>query len=170
MRIMGVDSSTVCTGYSILDDETLVCCNRVKTFDSNNKILDIYNKLKAMIEEYKPDQIAMEEGFVGGKNKGNVLLLAEVRGAVKLLAQQYNLPITTYFPSTIKKAVAGKGDAEKMEVYISLKNRYEGDSVFEGIGAYSEKEYKKKPVIKTDDMFDSIAIGLTHLYKLRAIA
>lgn len=104
----------------------------------------IGNKIKDVIEEYKPTELATEKLFFTSNQK-TVIPVAEARGVILYIAGLYNIDVSEYSPPQIKVAVTGHGHSDKRQIM---------DMVPRLITLI-------KP-ITSDDEFDAIAIGLTH--------
>ena len=86
------------------------------------------------------------------KNAKSVINVAEIKGAVKLIASRKNIKIIEMTPQKIKLAVAGSGAATKAEVIkmVQLLTRH-------------------KTTTGLDDEYDAIACGLAALAYLKTI-
>lgn len=104
----------------------------------------IWTSLSAIIEEYKPTELAIEDLF-SHKNAQSMKKLGQARGVVLALAGVLNLPITEYSPASIKQAVAGHGRAKKEQVRDMLKS------------------FMDLPESMGTDESDAIAIALCHI-------
>lgn len=78
----------------------------------------LYAELSRLTKLFKPDQIAMESVFQPGnvKNYKSVITLGHARGVALLALVQSGLPVAEYPPATVKKAVAGRGRADKWQM------------------------------------------------------
>jgi crossover junction endodeoxyribonuclease RuvC len=76
---------------------------------------DVHALLSGLMEEYKPDAVAVEAVFAA-LNVRTALRLAEVRGVVLLAAAQHNIVVHSYSPREVKSSVAGYGHADKRQV------------------------------------------------------
>ena len=76
---------------------------------------EIGRGLRELIDEVKPDAVAMEEAFYG-VNVQSTLALGEARGVALFVAAERGLPVTGYPPATVKKAVVGHGRATKDQI------------------------------------------------------
>jgi crossover junction endodeoxyribonuclease RuvC len=72
-------------------------------------------KIEAIIDEFKPDIIAMEEVFIN-KNPLSSLKLSHARGAIMAMVGRSNIPMEEYAPNKVKKTLVGAGRAEKEQV------------------------------------------------------
>jgi crossover junction endodeoxyribonuclease RuvC len=76
---------------------------------------EIGRGLRELIEEVRPDVVAMEEAFFG-VNVQSTLALGEARGVVLFIAAEHGLTVTGYPPATVKKSVVGHGRATKEQI------------------------------------------------------
>lgn len=122
MIVLGVDPGTLSTGFGIvrLKNGRL---SKVVYGSVKNKAKDampsrlhaIYEQLTRIIEEFNPDEFAIESAFYG-KNVQSALKLGHARGVSILAAVRYNIPTTEYSPREIKRALVGNGAASKEQV------------------------------------------------------
>jgi crossover junction endodeoxyribonuclease RuvC len=83
------------------------------------KLRTIFERLTQVIEEHRPDQVAIEEVFYA-VNVKSALKLGQARGVAMLAAASKHLPVTEYAPLSIKSAVVGYGKAEKEQVQLMV--------------------------------------------------
>ena len=75
----------------------------------------IFEGVRGLVEEHKPDAVALEESFVGADAR-TALSVGQARGAVLVAAALAGVECTEYAPSRVKQAVCGYGRAEKAQV------------------------------------------------------
>lgn len=128
MRVLGVDCGTERTGYGIIDSDgrchTLVLAGVVVTSPKQPmhlRLLEIALKLRALVEEHRPDAAAVEDVFYA-TNVKTALKLAQVRGVVLFTIAEAGLDIGTYSPLEIKSSVVGYGRAEKQQVQMMVRS------------------------------------------------
>lgn len=80
-----------------------------------SRLRDLFEGLNAVIEQYQPNEAAVEETFVNS-NARAALVLGQARGVALAAAARRGLAVAEYAPSTIKKAVVGSGAADKTQV------------------------------------------------------
>jgi crossover junction endodeoxyribonuclease RuvC len=127
MRALGIDCGTECTGYGVVDldcHEKLGCISfggiRFSPREPlPNRLSLLFDRLSAMIHEYQPDRVAIEEVFYS-VNAKSALKLGQVRGVAMLAASSQKVQITEYAPLTIKASVVGYGRAEKEQVQVMV--------------------------------------------------
>ena len=79
----------------------------------------IYQRVTGIIDEYLPDEIAIEAPFFG-KNVQSMLKLGRAQGVAIAAAIQHNVPVHEYAPMKIKMAITGIGTASKEQVAAML--------------------------------------------------
>lgn len=124
--ILGIDPGTSVTGYGLIK-----CCGQVpqlitigaidlgKTDDHYLKLKRIFETTIKIIEEYHPDELAIEAPFFG-KNVQSMLKLGRAQGAAISAALSRSLPIFEYAPRKIKMSITGQGAASKEQVASML--------------------------------------------------
>ena len=122
-RILGIDPGSVRTGVGIVDADatgraTHVFHAALSLADAEHfslRLKRILDELGALIETYRPDEVAVERVFMA-KNPDSALKLGQARGAAICAAVLRELPVHEYSPMQIKQAVVGRGVAEKAQV------------------------------------------------------
>lgn len=120
--ILGIDPGTRYLGYGLLritnEKVTILqygVLNLTKYTTQGAKFLKIHERVLGIIEEFLPDEIAIESPFFG-KNVQSMLKLGRVQGMVMSLAFSKSIPIAEYEPKNIKQSVTGNGNASKEQV------------------------------------------------------
>jgi crossover junction endodeoxyribonuclease RuvC len=130
-RVLGVDPAAAGpTGYGILETDGKICrvvhygAFRVPTKRQKNSLgavlHDIHQLLCKLLEEYKPEAMAVESVFTA-LNMRTALRLAEVRGVVLLAAEQHQIEVRSYSPREVKACVAGYGHADKRQMQMMVR-------------------------------------------------
>ena len=83
-------------------------------------IKKIFERVLSIIDEYHPDEVALEAPFFG-KNVQSMLKLGRAQGVAMAAALYRDIPITEYAPKKVKMAVTGNGNASKEQVAAMLK-------------------------------------------------
>ncbi len=91
-----------------------------KVGDHALKLQKIFNRVISLIDEYKPDELAIEAPFFG-KNVQSMLKLGRAQGVAIAGALSRNIPIQEYAPKKIKQSITGNGNASKEQVSSMLK-------------------------------------------------
>jgi crossover junction endodeoxyribonuclease RuvC len=92
-----------------------------KIDDHMLKLQRIFEKVVALIDNYKPDCMAIEAPFYG-KNIQVMLKLGRAQGVAMAAALSRNVVITEYAPRKIKQSITGNGNAAKEQVAAMLQN------------------------------------------------
>lgn len=120
--ILGIDPGTTVMGYGLIK----VSGNKVdliamgvlelkKYIDHYHKLQKIFSRTLSLIDEFKPNVLAIEAPFYG-KNVQSMLKLGRAQGAAISAALYRDLPIYEYAPLKIKMAITGNGRASKEQV------------------------------------------------------
>jgi crossover junction endodeoxyribonuclease RuvC len=127
MRILGIDPSSVATGYGILEsdgnDSLVLSYGAIKPSRKAalpDRLLSIKDGIDRLIASYAPDEVAIENPFFG-LNIKTAITLGQVRGAILVAVAGAGIPLFEYSPLEIKKAVTGYGQAEKIQVGIMVR-------------------------------------------------
>jgi len=153
--ILGIDPGTTVMGFGLIK----VKGNKMEFLQFNELQLKKYNdhylKLKLifertieLIENHKPDEIAIEAPFFG-KNVQSMLKLGRAQGVAMAAGLSREIPITEYSPKKIKMAITGNGNASKEQVAKMLK---------------SLLNIKELP--RNLDSTDGLAAAVCHFYNL----
>lgn len=76
--------------------------------------------LEDVIGAHKPHEASVEETFVNS-NARAALALGQARGVTLAACARAGLPVAEYAPTTIKKALAGTGGADKAQVSFMVR-------------------------------------------------
>ena len=95
-------------------------CLKLNQTSMPERLLELYQGLKQVIQKTKPTVVAIEKVFVGASAQ-SALKLGQARGVAILASAEYNLPVLEYSPNQIKKAVVGRGHADKTQVMFMIK-------------------------------------------------
>ena len=91
-----------------------------KLSNQAQKLQKIFKRTLSLIEEYNPDEMAIEAQFFG-KNVQSMLKLGRAQGVAIAAALYRDIPYVEYAPKKIKKAITGNGNASKEQVAAMLK-------------------------------------------------
>src|SRR5512136_2539939 len=127
MRVLGIDPGSRITGYGIIDKEgnRLIHVDNGAIFTDSHKdfpmrLQRIYRGLTEIIEQYRPDAVAVENIFFAN-NVQSALKLGQARGAAIVAGVNAGLPVFEYTALQVKQAVVGHGRADKQQVQKMLK-------------------------------------------------
>ena len=126
--ILGIDPGTVIMGYGIIR----VMGNQIQLLDMNaiklNGKKDMFERLgiindviQALIDDFKPDHLAIEAPFFG-KNVQSMLKLGRAQGVAIAVAMSNKIPVTEYSPRKVKQSITGNGAAGKDQLWKMLKS------------------------------------------------
>jgi crossover junction endodeoxyribonuclease RuvC len=154
--ILGIDPGLGTTGYGLIKVSNhkpeLVKFGHIKTNskDSLSQRLDlIYKSLLKIIEEYRPDHVAIEDIFYA-ENVKTAIVMGHARGAAIVAAMQFKAVITEFSAREVKMSVVGNGAAAKNQVNFMVSNIL-----------------KIKEKIAPDDASDALAVALCKWNRLQ---
>lgn len=127
MIVLGIDPGSRITGYGIIEKQG----NRLLHIDNGAIFTDtagefplrlhrIFTGLSAIIEQYRPDVMAVEQIFFSN-NVQSALKLGQARGAAIVAGVSAGLPVSEYTALQVKQAVVGHGKAAKEQVQQMVK-------------------------------------------------
>ena len=127
MIIAGVDPGLSITGYALieLDNEIvrLVEAGAIRS-DANQpleaRLLAIHNDFLAILEEFKPERIAVEGLYSHYNHPQTAVVMGHCRGVIFLAAGMKGIEVISLASTRIKKAVTGNGRASKQSVGLSI--------------------------------------------------
>ncbi len=126
--ILGIDPGTVVMGYGLIHIENnkakLLALGVIKLDkyeDHALRLQKIFERVIGLIEEYKPDELAIEAPFFG-KNVQSMLKLGRAQGVAIAAALSKKMPFVEYSPKKIKMSITGNGNASKEQVAAMLEN------------------------------------------------
>lgn len=156
MRVLGIDPGTMVTGFGVVDDIRgklssvgygTIEGRRNDSFPDRLRMM--FEGLNKAIEDYKPEQIALESAFYGKSVKA-AIKIGEARGVAILCAALAKIPVFEYAPTEVKRAVVGLGNAQKMQVSKMVK-------VLLSLSEVPEKF----------DATDALAIAICHCHRMK---
>jgi crossover junction endodeoxyribonuclease RuvC len=120
--VLGIDPGVANTGYGVVASYQgrLVALDGgvIETppgQDAGRRLAAIHERVGALIEDYRPDALAVEDLYFGA-NARSAFAVGQARGVVLLAAGQRGVPASSYTPQQIKGAVCGSGRAAKDQV------------------------------------------------------
>ncbi len=159
MRVLGIDCGTERTGFGVIDSDgrthRMVTHGVIRTSPKKpleTRLLEISLALRAVIVEYQPEAVAVEEVFYS-QNVRTALKLAHVRGVALLAAAEAGVPLGEYSPLEIKASVVGYGRAEKHQVQVMVRSLL-----------------KLPEIIESEDASDAIAAAICHITRGMALS
>ncbi len=121
VRILGVDPGSRITGFGIIQVArgraryVASGCLRLGAGPMSERLAEIFSHMSAIVNEYRPQQMAIESVFVR-LNPSSALKLGQARGVAIAAAVAAGLPVAEYSPTAVKQAVVGTGRADKAQV------------------------------------------------------
>lgn len=155
MIILGLDPGLGTTGWGIIRKEG----NRLSHIDNGeietdaklplaNRLVLIDEKLRTLIDHFRPNTAAIEEVFVN-KNPQSTLKLGQARGVALLAPARARVPVTEYAARLVKKSIVGTGKAEKEQIQAMLRVLLPGLK------------------LAGPDAADALAVAITHANHIR---
>lgn len=130
--ILGIDPGTQVMGYGAIMVTTnakqqqairILQCGviHLKKYAGHElKLKKIFERVLGLIDDYVPDEVALEAPFYG-KNVQSMLKLGRAQGVAMAAALSRQIPIVEYAPKKVKQAITGNGNASKEQVARMLK-------------------------------------------------
>jgi crossover junction endodeoxyribonuclease RuvC len=124
--ILGIDPGTTNMGYGLIKgtgkDPSMMALGFIDLTKYGNhylKLKSIFERTLHLIDQYHPDELAIEAPFQG-KNVQSMLKLGRAQGVAMAAGLYRSLPIFEYAPLKIKLAITGQGNASKEQVALML--------------------------------------------------
>lgn len=126
--ILGIDPGTIVMGYGLIGithkKAHLISLGVVKLGkldDPMLKLQKIFERTLSLIDQYHPDELAIEAPFFG-KNVQSMLKLGRAQGVAISAALSRQLQVNEYSPKKIKQSITGNGNASKEQVAAMIQN------------------------------------------------
>ena len=157
MKVLAIDPGYGRCGVAVVEKnggkETLIysaCIETSAKADFAARLAEVADECTRLMEKYSPDAVALEKLYFSSNQK-TAMRVAEVRGALIQAASNRGLAVFEYGPGEVKSAAASSGRADKRQVAKML---------------HALLHIEKS--ISHDDEYDAIAIGVTHLARVRS--
>jgi len=157
IRILGIDPGLRRTGWGMIviagNALSFLGCGSVTTNDRDalaTRLLAIHDGLMRILEEFQPDEAAVEQTFVS-KDARATLKLGQARGIAMVVPARAGVSVAEYAPNLVKKSIVGAGHGDKAQVRMM-------------IGVLLPKADPS-----TDDAADALAIAVTHAHHRRSV-
>ncbi|MDR0428285.1 MAG: crossover junction endodeoxyribonuclease RuvC [Dysgonamonadaceae bacterium] len=154
--ILGIDPGTSVMGYGlirIVDNKPSLLAMGIlelnKYDDHYLRLRRIFERIIGLIDEFLPDELAIEAPFYG-KNVQSMLKLGRAQGVAMAAALSRDIPIFEYAPLKIKMSITGNGRASKEQVADMLQ-RY--------------LKIPEKDMLPQLDATDGLAAALCHFFQ-----
>jgi crossover junction endodeoxyribonuclease RuvC len=152
IRILGIDPGLRRTGWGVVESDgnrlVYVACGSVETSERaplGQRLVAIHDGLARVIDEFGPDEAAVENTFVNA-NAVATLKLGQARGIAMLVPARAGLTIAEYAPNLVKKTIVGSGHGDKVQIRMM-------------IGVLLPKADPQ-----SEDAADALAIAVTHAH------
>jgi crossover junction endodeoxyribonuclease RuvC len=152
IRILGIDPGLRRTGWGLIETLgnrlTFVACGSVETSERDTlaaRLVIIHDGLARIVEEFRPDEAAVEQTFVN-KDATATLKLGQARGIAMLIPARAGLPVAEYAPNLVKKTIVGSGHGEKGQIRMMI-----------GV-------LLPKSAPRSEDAADALAIAVCHAH------
>jgi crossover junction endodeoxyribonuclease RuvC len=156
MRVLGLDPGTERTGWGCVEsgaDGPVRLGSgvvRLRRGPLAARLALLHVELSKVFAAYHPEACATE-GVFARINPRSALLLGHARGVCLVAAAAHGCEVAEYAPATVKRAIAGRGGADKAEV---------GAWVAGLLGCERPELF---------DETDALAVALCHLEALRPL-
>jgi len=151
---LGIDPGTNVMGYGVIKTQNsqifllqFGVIHLKKYTGQELKLKKIFERTLNLIDDFFPDEIALEAPFYG-KNIQSMLKLGRAQGVAMAAALSREIPITEYAPKKIKQSVTGNGNASKEQVAEMIKTLL---------------TFKESP--KLLDATDALAVAICHHFQ-----
>lgn len=148
MRILGIDPGLQVCGYACLemdtDKEKLIEAGVIR-IESHQPIEIKLNRIaedtQSLLENLKPDIVAIEELYSHYAHPKTAILMGHARGVILQRCAQAAVEIRSFSATRIKKSITGNGRASKEQVQktiqtiLSLPNIPEPNDVADAVAA-----------------------------------
>ncbi len=158
IRILGIDPGLRRTGWGVLDISgsrlSFVAAGTVRPDDRlplAERLCLIHDGLAKVLEEFSPDEAAVEATFVN-RDAAATLKLGQARGVAMLVPARAGLTVAEYAPNAVKKTVVGAGHAEKEQIRMMV------------------TMLLPRAKFDTDDSADALAVAICHAHHRGAAA
>jgi crossover junction endodeoxyribonuclease RuvC len=157
IRILGIDPGLRRTGWGMVEVAAnrlgFLGCGSVTTRDEDTlaaRLLAIHDGLLRVLDEFRPDEAAVEATFVN-KDAKATLKLGQARGIAMVVPARAGLPVAEYAPNLVKKSIVGAGHGDKAQVRMM-------------IGVLLPKADPS-----SHDAADALAIAVTHAHHRQSV-
>ena len=152
VRILGIDPGSRRTGYGIIDTQgagsetRVVGAGTIVTKGEHTaRLRRIFSEMEELIRQHRPNEVSIERVFVH-RNADSALKLGQARAAALCGTFEADIPVFEYAARYVKKAVVGRGNADKAQVQLMVK-------ILLGLHEVPES-----------DAADALALALCHAY------
>ena len=159
MKILGIDPGTATTGFGFITlNKKKICVENFGLIETDKdgspgaRLINIHKELRSLLEEFKPDVMAMERLFFAANAK-TAMRVGQAQGVMLMAAAKSKIEVVEIAPGTIKKMIAGNGRADKKAVQKALRKV---------LGAKVRSQARKRTHF--DNAADALAVALCYAY------
>jgi len=156
MRVLGIDPGLAKVGYAIIQANGPYPQGKMEVLEAGvirtppgeplpKRLRTIYEEVMQIIEEYKPEELAVEEVFFN-QNVTTAISVSQARGVVLLAGA--DLKVESYTPLQVKLQITGYGRAKKAQMQAMV-----------------QRLLRLKELPRPDDAADALAVALCHLLR-----
>jgi crossover junction endodeoxyribonuclease RuvC len=155
--ILGIDPGSRITGFGVIEQVGKKCqyvtsgCIRIKAETVPERLLEVFDGISSIIDQFKPDEAAIEQIFMF-HSADSALKLGQARGVAIVAMAAHKLTVAEYSARQVKQAVVGYGAADKTQVQQMVKTLL---------------NLSKSPQA---DAADALAIALCHYHTRQSLA
>jgi crossover junction endodeoxyribonuclease RuvC len=157
--VLGVDPGLNRTGYAILERSASQPVLReggvirsTAGLALAERIMELGRGLREVIDEFKPQVLAIEQVFSTTKFPKTAILMAHARGALLFVAADAGVPVVHYTPTQVKRLLTGSGHASKEQIQHAIR-----------------QELRLDKVLEPNDVADAFAVALCHYHSMRGV-
>jgi crossover junction endodeoxyribonuclease RuvC len=158
--VLGIDPGLTRCGVGVVDVEPnrtarlvdVVVLRSPAEHDTPQRLARIADGLEAIIEEHRPQAVALERVFARS-DVSTIMGTAQISGVAMLIAARRGLPVALHTPSEVKAAITGYGRADKKQV-----------------GAMVARILGLDAVPKPADAADALALAICHAWRTGGVA
>ena len=155
VRIIGIDPGLRRCGWGIVESSGnrlgFVACGTIMPpvdLSLAERLALLFSGLSELIDQYRPDEAAVEETFVNAGPR-SALQLGQARGVALMTPAAKGLPVGEYAANLVKKSIVGSGHAEKDQVQLMVRTLLPAAS------------------FRSADAADALAIAICHAHHRR---
>ena len=156
MRILGIDPGIARVGWAVVLTHTpepvalsFGCITTEKENKPETRLRQIHEAVTLLVTKFHPDCMSVEDLFFA-TNAKTAIGVGQSRGVILLAAAMAKIPVVSYTPLAVKRAITGSGTADKKQV-----------------AAMIVRILKLRHAPRLDDTADALAIAMTHAYSYK---
>jgi crossover junction endodeoxyribonuclease RuvC len=156
MRILGIDPGIARVGWAVIETHTpepvpisFGCITTEKEEKPEERLKQIHTAINLLVNKFHPDCMSVEDLFFA-TNAKTAIGVSQSRGVILLAAAIAHIPVISYTPLAVKRAITGDGAADKKQVTAMV-----------------VRILKLKKAPSLDDTADALAIAMTHAYSYK---